>query len=156
MLPWDWVRTPVWGRCRWWTRSCCWCWTGSPSRRCLGKMDFLLYTVCPRGLDPIYIVTYCIRWNKTSRADSMSKSGLRYSQGQIFLWGETKICYPRYRILLRNNQRTNKFSWFTWFTHTSLILPWVYQKPGQRKSFAEDTGKLRRIPETFAGDLGIF
>ena len=33
-----------------------------------------LVTVCPRSLDPIYLVTYCIKWVKTSWTYGMRKN----------------------------------------------------------------------------------
>ena len=35
-------------------------------------LAFILSTVCPRSLDPIYIVTYYIIWVKTSWTDSIT------------------------------------------------------------------------------------
>ena len=41
------------------------------------------YTVCPRSSDPLYVVTYYIKWVTTSWTDSTSVKGLFTD----FTWG---------------------------------------------------------------------
>ena len=54
-----------------------------------------IYTVCPRSLDPIYIVTYCIKWVKTHETHLCNFQQCGYNPKSIGLKYTVTVCSVR-------------------------------------------------------------
>ena len=67
--------------------------------------DTGIHTVCPRSIDPFYLVTYCIKWVTTiNKITILSMVTTSWTDGIIYM----SKCYVCYVIFIKISDQTPK------------------------------------------------